>query len=67
MQPLLNPENDTQPAFDLVVPSLPGYCWSQGPPRGHTLQDTARLFDELMKRLGVRFPHCLYHPTALLL
>ncbi|CAN9248993.1 unnamed protein product [Alternaria alternata] len=52
MQPLLNPENDTQPAFDLVIPSLPGYCWSQGPPRGHTLQDTARLFDELMKRLG---------------
>jgi hypothetical protein len=50
--PLLNGDDSQGPVFDLVVPSLPGYCWSQGPPRGHTLQDTARLFDTLMRRLG---------------
>jgi pimeloyl-ACP methyl ester carboxylesterase len=49
-------ESGKGPVFDLVVPSLPGYCWSQGPPRGHTLLDTARLFDTLMKRLGVCVP-----------
>ena len=52
MRPLLEPEGADQPAFDLVVPSLPGFCWSQGPPRGWTLQDTARIYDALMKRLG---------------
>ncbi|KZM21947.1 uncharacterized protein EKO05_0000404 [Ascochyta rabiei] len=52
MHPLLDPKDDAAPVFDLVVPSLPGFCWSQGPPRGWTLQDTARIFDVLMKRLG---------------
>jgi hypothetical protein len=61
MKPLLEGESEGEEGgeglvFDLVVPSLPGYCWSQGPPRGHTLQDTARLFDTLMKRLGVQNP-----------
>ncbi|KAF2011994.1 alpha/beta-hydrolase [Aaosphaeria arxii CBS 175.79] len=52
MEPLLNPDNASSPIFDLVIPSLPGFCWSQGPPRGWTLQDTARIYDELMRRLG---------------
>jgi hypothetical protein len=52
MHPLLDPKDPKAPVFDLVVPSLPGFCWSQGPPRGWTLQDTARIYDELMKRLG---------------
>lgn len=52
MAPLLHPKNTTDPVFNLVVPSLPGFCWSQGPPRGWTLQDTARIYDVLMKRLG---------------
>jgi pimeloyl-ACP methyl ester carboxylesterase len=52
MTSLLNPEHPNKPSFDLVIPSLPGYAWSQGPPRGWTLQDTARIFDALMKRLG---------------
>lgn len=52
MKPLLEPSDEKHPAFDLVVPSLPGYCWSQGPQRGWTLQDTARIYDTLMKRLG---------------
>lgn len=52
MKPLLEPKDTKEPVFDLVVPSLPGFCWSQGPPRGWTLQDTARIYDVLMKRLG---------------
>jgi hypothetical protein len=52
MKPLLDPSDDRSPAFDLVIPSLPGFCWSQGPPRNWTLQDTARIYDVLMKRLG---------------
>lgn len=52
MHPLLEPKDSSAPVFDLVVPSLPGFCWSQGPPRGWTLQDTARIYDVLMKRLG---------------
>jgi pimeloyl-ACP methyl ester carboxylesterase len=52
MAPLLSPTSPSDPSFHLVVPSLPGFCWSQGPPRGWTLQDTARIYDVLMKRLG---------------
>jgi hypothetical protein len=52
MHGLLDPADPNQPSFDLVVPSLPGFCWSQGPPRGWSLQDTARMYDGLMKRLG---------------
>lgn len=52
MDPLLRPDDANAPSFHLVVPSLPGFCWSQGPPRGWTLQDTARIYDVLMKRLG---------------
>jgi len=46
---LANPEQSTEPAFHVVVPSLPGFCWSSNPPRrGWTMQDTARLLNTLM-------------------
>lgn len=51
--PLSHPTNPKDPAFHVVVPSLPGFCFSDWPPRaGWTLQDTARLFGKLMKKLG---------------
>ena len=37
--------------FDLVIPSLPGYGFSQRPPRT-TMRDTARLWHRLMQGLG---------------
>lgn len=50
---LANPKNDSKPAFHVVVPSLPGFCWSSPPPcRGWTLQDNGRVFNKLMKSLG---------------
>ncbi|KAL0260397.1 hypothetical protein SLS55_004083 [Diplodia seriata] len=66
INPLTNPPpNDDadadagpNPAFDVVVVSLPGYAWSSPPPRrGWTLQDSARVFDTLMGRLGY-FSYC---------
>ncbi|KAF7587411.1 hypothetical protein BBP40_007251 [Aspergillus hancockii] len=51
--PLSHPESPHDIAFDVVVPSMPGFCWSSWPPRsGWTLKDNARIFDILMKRLG---------------
>jgi pimeloyl-ACP methyl ester carboxylesterase len=41
------------PSFDLVIPSLPGYGFSDRPRRtGVTVEYTARLWDELMRGLG---------------
>jgi pimeloyl-ACP methyl ester carboxylesterase len=41
------------PAFDVVIPSLPGYGFSDRPRRtGVTVQYTARLWDQLMHGLG---------------
>jgi hypothetical protein len=41
------------PAFDVVIPSLPGYGWSERPARrGVTTYDTAGLWHRLMQRLG---------------
>ena len=38
-----------QPAFHVVIPSLPGFGFSSPPPRkGWTNEDSARLFDHLM-------------------
>lgn len=47
-----DPSSASHPSFHCVVPSLPGFCWSTGPPKGWTLQQTARLFHKLMQRLG---------------
>ncbi|KAK8078726.1 alpha/beta-hydrolase [Apiospora phragmitis] len=52
IDPLSNPGSEETQAFHVVAASLPGFTWSAGPPRGWTLQDTARVFDALMKRLG---------------
>lgn len=40
------------PAFDLVIPSLPGYGFSDRPSRPMTTRDTARLWHQLMGELG---------------
>jgi pimeloyl-ACP methyl ester carboxylesterase len=41
------------PAFDVVVPSLPGYGFSERPARpGHTYRSTAGLWHRLMRGLG---------------
>lgn len=51
--PLSAPPNSSDQAFHVVVPSLPGFCWSSPPPRaGWTMQDNARVLDALMKKLG---------------
>ena len=53
IEPFTNPELPDAPAFDVVIPSLPGFCWSEGPKKHmFTLQDTAKMYDQLMKRLG---------------
>lgn len=40
------------PAFDVVIPSLPGYGFTPRPPRAHTMRDTAALWHQLMSGLG---------------
>jgi pimeloyl-ACP methyl ester carboxylesterase len=39
------------PAFDVIIPSLPGYCFSQRPERANR-RDVAALWRELMRGLG---------------
>jgi len=47
--PLTSPSGDEDPAFDIVLPSLPGFGFSGPAPRkGWTFVDTARVFDTLM-------------------
>ncbi|KAJ4172165.1 hypothetical protein NW754_002353 [Fusarium falciforme] len=42
-------------SFDIVVPSLPGFAFSQAPPANWTVVDTARIFYSLMTEvLGYR-------------
>lgn len=51
--PLSHPPDPSMPAFHVVIPSLPGFAFSSWPPKAAwTLQDSARVFDALMKRLG---------------
>lgn len=51
--PLSHPSDPSMPAFHVVVPSLPGFAFSSWPPKAAwTLQDSAGVFDALMKRLG---------------
>ncbi|MEO1336256.1 MAG: epoxide hydrolase family protein, partial [Myxococcota bacterium] len=40
------------PAFDVVIPSLPGYAFSERTATPWTLRDTARLWRKLMATLG---------------
>ena len=52
IDPLTNPP-DAADAFHVVVPSLPGYGWSEKPSRpGWDVHRIARAWDELMARLG---------------
>jgi epoxide hydrolase len=51
IEPLVRPA--AGPAFDLVIPSLPGYAFSVPlAGRGWTMARTARAWAELMRRLG---------------
>lgn len=51
--PLSEGNGSEGPVFDVVVPSLPGFCWSSAPTRrGWTMKDTSRCFHQLMLRLG---------------
>ncbi|WP_328534150.1 epoxide hydrolase 1 [Micromonospora zamorensis] len=43
---------DPTQAFHLVVPSVPGYGFSQAPPAGFTIDRLARMWAELMANLG---------------
>ena len=55
IEPLTNPPAD-QPAFHVVVPSLPGFGFSSAPPsKGWTMADNARIFDKLMTGV-LRYP-----------
>ena len=49
--PLAHPERfggRVEDAFDVIVPSLPGYAWSSPPPAPVTTREIARLWDDLM-------------------
>ncbi len=48
--------NGNDVAFDLVIPSLPGYAFSSPAPAGWTVTDTARVLNTLMT-------HVLGYPT----
>jgi pimeloyl-ACP methyl ester carboxylesterase len=48
IEPLTNPPED-QPAFHVIVPSVPGFGFSSTPhAQGWTVEDTARVLDKLM-------------------
>ena len=55
VEPLAYPSRhggDPADAFDLIIPSLPGFAFSGKPERPVGQRFTARLFDGLMKQLG---------------
>lgn len=56
LKPLAEPEDPKQQAFHVVVPSLPGFTFSSGPPvKTHEIGDVdgyCRLLDALMRGLG---------------
>ncbi|KAF7789797.1 hypothetical protein EIP86_000743 [Pleurotus ostreatoroseus] len=48
IESLTNPSAG-QPAFHVVIPSLPGFTFSSAPPhKGWSMEDNARIFDHLM-------------------
>jgi epoxide hydrolase len=51
--PLVEPEDPAQPAFHLVLPSLPGYAFSGKPAEsGWSVEKTAEAWDMLMRAVG---------------
>jgi epoxide hydrolase len=53
IEALTNPSDESQPAFHLVVPSLPGYGFSGRPSdKGWSVEKTAGAWDQLMRALG---------------
>jgi pimeloyl-ACP methyl ester carboxylesterase len=51
VEPLLQSSNistGTPIAFDIIIPSLPGFAFSSAPPQNWTHVDTARVFNTLM-------------------
>lgn len=51
IEPLAHPEQfggDVDDAFDVIVPSIPGYGWSSPPSRPVTTRDIAPLWNKLM-------------------
>jgi pimeloyl-ACP methyl ester carboxylesterase len=48
IEPLVHPADKFQRAFDVIIPSLPGFAFSQAPPANWTVNDTARIFNTLM-------------------
>lgn len=42
------------PAFDVILPSLPGYAFSERADRAVTTRDTAQVWHQLMRQLGYR-------------
>ncbi|GAA6043257.1 hypothetical protein JCM8097_008490 [Rhodosporidiobolus ruineniae] len=50
---LTSPTNAEEPAFHVVVPSMPGYAWSSPPKTAKWgMPDAARVYDKLMTGLG---------------
>ncbi|RPB03532.1 alpha/beta-hydrolase [Choiromyces venosus 120613-1] len=53
IEPLANPPDTGMPAFNVVVPSIPGYAFSDGPKKpGFGAKKIAEAMDKLMKKLG---------------
>jgi epoxide hydrolase len=53
IEPLTAPADPAQPAFHLVLPSLPGFAFSGKPTEpGWSIEKTAEAWDQLMRALG---------------
>jgi epoxide hydrolase len=53
IEPLTAPADAAQPAFHLVLPSLPGFAFSGKPTEpGWSIEKTAEAWDQLMRALG---------------
>jgi epoxide hydrolase len=53
IKPLTEPDDPAQPAFHLVIPSLPGFAFSGKPVEtGWSVDKTADAWDQLMRALG---------------
>jgi pimeloyl-ACP methyl ester carboxylesterase len=53
IEPLTAPADPAQPAFHLILPSLPGYAFSGKPTQpGWSVEKTAEAWDALMRALG---------------